>query len=160
MSDALVSLTDVLGELRRELFPKATYKQFYQERPSLVQAVTFPASYILERFGIPAPIRVYKRAIDTVIATIKAKGNRAKIDRFSLYFLHCIQEHLKHHGEEYAQEAKRTRRLAEFLPEAQRRTELESTRDQAQVLVEAHRTLTLKSGRKKKAAPAKQMKLI
>jgi hypothetical protein len=47
-----------------------------------------------------------------VIRTIKAKGIWAKIDRFSVYFLHRVQEHMRHHGDEYYQEAKSAVRCA------------------------------------------------
>jgi hypothetical protein len=147
-------LNEQLGLIRKTFFAGKTDRQFFQERDLLSQAIAFPAAHLKERYGVKAPDSVYGNALRTVIETIVAKGNRAKIERFSVYFLYCVQEHMKHHGEEYYDAAKASLRLAEQLPDVLgrvRRGEIERTAD---VLIELHRTLKSRAGRKKKAAPA------
>lgn len=119
----------------------------------LERAITFPAKHLQDRYGIKAPDSVYAKALETVVETIVAKGNRAKIERFSIYFLHCVQEHLTHHGEEYYDAAKAALRAAEQLPEILRQVRRGEINQTADVLIEVHR-LRSRAGRKKKAAPA------
>jgi hypothetical protein len=130
-----------LGLIRRTFFADTIDSQFYQERDLLLSAITYPAANLKERYGVTATDSLYKRVLKTVIETIVAKGNRTKIERFSVYFLHCVQQHMQHHGEEYYDLAKADRHAADSLPvvlgkitrgEAERTTE---------VLVELHRTL-------------------
>lgn len=145
-------LTEQLTVIRRTFFAGKTDRQFFQERDLIQSAITFPAKHLLERYGVKAPDSVYAKALKTVIETIVAKGNRSRIERFSVYFLHCVQEHLKHHGEEYYEAAKVSHRTAEQLPEilrAVRRGEMERTAD---VLIELNRALKSRAGRKKKQA--------
>jgi hypothetical protein len=106
---------EMLSRIRREFFRYATNKQFFQERPLLIQAITGPAKYMNER-GVKAPASLYRRILQTVIDTIRQKGNRSKIQRFSVYFLHCVQEHMKHHGDEYYYQAKAARPIGSLLP--------------------------------------------
>jgi hypothetical protein len=86
----------------------------------------------------------------TVIETIVAKGNRAKIERFSVYFLHCVQQHMQHHGEQYYDLAKAARRAADLLPEALRASHIVKADRTTEVLSELHRTLKSRAGRKKR----------
>lgn len=143
-----------LAVIRKTFFAGKTDRQFFQERDLLEQAISFPAAHLQQRYGIKAPDSVYAAALRTVVETIVAKGNRAKIERFSVYFLHCVQEHLKHHGEEYYDAAKSSLRLTEQLPDIVRQVRRGETVQTADVLIELHRTLKSRAGRKKKAAPA------
>ena len=78
-----------------------TQRQFFQERDLLRQAIAFPAARLKERLGVTATDDLYRRILRTVIDTIKEHGNRAKIQQVSAYFLHAVQTHMDHHGEEY-----------------------------------------------------------
>lgn len=106
---------EMLRLIRSAFFAKHTDKRFYQERTLLIEAITWPAKWMNER-GVQAPASLYRRILAIVIETIKRKGNRAKIRRFSVYFLHSVQEHLKHHGDEYYYEAKAARPIGDILP--------------------------------------------
>ncbi len=101
--------------LRREFFKSATNKQYFQQRPVLIQAITWPARWMNKR-GAKLPASGYRRIIGTVISSIKQRGNVARIRRFSIYFLHSVQEHMKHHGDEYYEAAKDVRRIGQILP--------------------------------------------
>jgi hypothetical protein len=113
-------IDEMLRAIRAEFFAGHTDKRFFQERADLIDAVTWPARWMNER-GVKAPASLYRRIIQTVIDTIRRKGNRAKIRRFSMYFLHCVQEHMKHHGDEYYYQAKAARPIADVLQAAARR---------------------------------------
>src|SRR4051812_4874706 len=92
--------------LRRLFLPDATDRQFFQEKPTLELAITHPAAWLEERGAAPT-IGIVRKALMAVIDTIKSHGK--KVDRFSVYFLHCVQLHMDHHGEEYRQALKAPR---------------------------------------------------
>ncbi len=145
-----------LALIRRTFFAKKTERQFFQERDLLRQAVAFPAARLKERFGVTATDDLYRRILSTVIDAIKQHGNLRKIERFSVYFLHSVQQHMDHHGEEYYEAAKAARSAAELLPDALRTAHINKATVATDVLVGLHRTLKSRAGRKKKAASATQ----
>jgi hypothetical protein len=107
----------MLRELRREFFAKYTDKRFFQERPMLIQSITWPARWMNDR-GVKARPEIYRGILRTVIKTIRERGNVSRIRRFSVYFLHSVQEHMKHHGDQYYYTAKAARPIADVLPAA------------------------------------------
>jgi hypothetical protein len=94
---------EMLRWIRREFFPGLD-KRFFQERPMLIRAVTFPAHWMNKR-GVQAPAPVYRRILGVVIQTIKSHGNQVKFRSFSLYLFKAVQQHMNHHGEQYYYEA-------------------------------------------------------
>jgi uncharacterized protein YjaG (DUF416 family) len=153
MSDADF-VSEQLSAIRRTFFAKISEKQFFQEKNMLLQAIAFPAAHLKERYGVNASGSLYRRILKTVIETIVAKGNRAKIERFSAYFLHCVQTHMQHHGEEYYEAAKAARSAADMLPAAMRGAHIVKADVTTQSLAELHRMLKSRGGRKKRPAPA------
>jgi hypothetical protein len=134
-------------------------KTFFQERSFLLRAITFPAAYLHKR-GAMLPASNYRRILSTVIETIKAKGNRAKIERFSVYFLHCVQSHMEHHGEKYYYAGKSfegrsiSPQLVKDVVGGALRTLRKGTSDQTvPILAEVHRALTVR-GRIQRAKKA------
>jgi hypothetical protein len=105
--------------VRREFFRSVTEKQFFQERSVLIQAITWPARWMNDR-GARLPASGYRRILGTVINAIKRHGRRAQIQRFSVYFLHSVQEHMKHHGDQYYYMAKASRPISAILPSVTR----------------------------------------
>jgi hypothetical protein len=150
--------SEMLRELRREFYRDATEKAFFREADFLRQAIFYPANYLHER-GVKALPSKYRAIVQTVVRAIKAKGNREKIHCFGVYFLHCVQEHMKHHGDEYYAEAKSPRAVASLLDPALRRLQNSEALNATAALAEAHRALRSKSGRKRLAAP-KQSELF
>jgi uncharacterized protein YjaG (DUF416 family) len=147
-------INEQLALIRRTFFAKTSEKQFFQEKNMLLQAIAFPAAHLKERYGVSAMDSLYRRILKTVIETIVEKGNRAKIERFSAYFLHCVQTHMQHHGEEYYEAAKAARSAADILPAAMRGAHIVRADVTTQSLAELHRMLKSRGGRKKKPAPA------
>jgi hypothetical protein len=105
---------EMLRWIRREFFAGHTEKQFFQERPMLIHAITWPAEW-MNRRGAKLPASGYKRILGTVIQTIKRHGEQVRFRRFSLYFFKAVQEHMNHHGDEYYQAAK-CRSIGAMLP--------------------------------------------
>jgi hypothetical protein len=139
---------ELLRQIRREFFAKWPDKRFYQERSLLLQAVTYPARYFNDR-GAALGEAKYRAIIQTVIDAIKAHGKRAKIKRFSAYFLHSIQAHMSHHGEQYYYESKGARPAGDFIPGiVDAMTAYTRAVDITETLAAVHRALKSKGGRR------------
>ena len=108
-------IDDELRIIRREFYP--VEKKFYQDRRDLIAAITWPARWLNER-GVKAPASMYRKILQTVIAGVKRHANRARIRHFGLYFLHTVQEHMRHHGDAYYYNAKAARPIGSLLPAA------------------------------------------
>lgn len=147
-------LSEMLQLIRRFFFARATDKQFFQERPMLEKAITWPAEW-LKRRGINRwQLSRYRKVIMTVIETIRQHGNREKIGRFSVYFLHCVQKHMDHHGEGYYDDAKAPRSIGSLIDPALRRMAAAQPPPDTtiEVLSAVHRALTRRRIRKQKTA--------
>lgn len=148
-----------LAVIRQTFFATMPDKRFFQERNLLLQAVTYPAEW-LNRREARLPGSKYRVILQTVIGTIKAHADRAKIKRVSAYLLHAVQTHMQHHGEDYLIAAKKPRTAAALAPNVVRKIRAgEPDDDVVGVLVEVHRALRSKGGRKK-TAPAAQPTLF
>lgn len=152
-------LTDqTLLAVRREFY-RGNDKGFFQERNLLVKAITYPADW-LNRKGAKLPAAKYRAILQTVLDAMKRHADRAAIRRVSAYFLHAVQEHMKHHGEEYYLAAKQLRPAgvaAQRIVGKLRPGDVET--DIVGVMLEVRRTLRSKGGRKKQSAEA-QLGLI
>lgn len=148
-----------LAMIRRTFFAKTSEKQFFQERNLLLSAIAFPTAHLKERYGINTPDSLAATILHTVIQIIIEKGRRSKIQRFSVYFLHCVQEQMKHHGEEHYETAKAALRAAESLPEIMRQVRIGEIDRSTEMMVALHRTLKSKGGRKRKSGET-QLNLI
>ena len=80
-------------------------KRFYQQRRMLIQGITLPARW-LDKSGVFLPESDYRKLLDTIISGIRKCGDLATVRNFGVYFLDCVQRHIKHHGEEYLDLAK------------------------------------------------------
>jgi hypothetical protein len=146
--------------LIRQTFFREDAKRFFQERNLLLKAVTYPAEW-LNRHGAKLPASKYRAILRTVIGTIKAHGDRARIRRVSAYLLHSVQTHMQHHGEDYLIAAKQPRTAGALVAGVLRKLGTnEPDGDVVEVLVEVRRALRSKGGRKKQSAPAAQPTLF
>ena len=149
----------MLGELRREFYQAKPAKLFYQDRSLLLKAIAAPAVYLNDR-GAKAPGSRYQSILRLVIRTIKAKGDIGAIHSFGRYFLHAVQEHMRHQGDRYYEEAKAPRPLSTLVPGAVRKLTPDQAATVTDALAQAHRALSVKSGRKKAGPPAAQHTLF
>ncbi len=141
-------LSEMLLGVLRDQFYRNDAKGFYQERNLLLQAATFPAKWLDERKVRLSAAR-YREILAGIIRGIKRCGTKGEIRRFSVYLLHCIQEHMRHHGEDYYDEGKRTRQAIEEVMHGLRKSapQIDST---VPVLAEVHRVLARsKTGRRR-----------
>jgi hypothetical protein len=143
---------EMLRQIRQEFYPAPTWgeKRFYQERRRLIEAITWPARWMNAR-GIEARPSIYRRILDTVIRTIRGKGNVRGIRCFSVYFLHSVQEHLKYHGDEYYYEAKAAQPIGDVLPAVTRNVgHVHATDRSTQTLSQLNQILRSKGGRRRR----------
>ncbi len=139
----------------RNQFYRGCEKLFHQERNLLLQAITYPASYLHAR-GVGLPLARYKSLLTSVIRTINAHGHLAQVRSPGRYLLHAVQEHMKHQGEVYYDAGKRTRdALADVMLGLKPRTKGPEIQADSPVatLADAHRILTAAKGGRKKKLP-------
>ena len=105
----------MLGVIRREFYANRPEKKYWQDRRDLIRAITWPARH-LNDLGARLPGSKHRAILETVINTVKRHGNRDRIERFSMYFLHCVQEHMRFHGAAYYTAAKAPEPSAEIVP--------------------------------------------
>jgi hypothetical protein len=148
---------EMLRLIRREFFGHLTEKRFFQERPRLIEAITWPAHWMNER-GVRLPASGYRRILGKVIDTIKRHGNREKIQRFSVYFLHSVQEHMKHHGDEYYYETKAARPISAVLPAVTRHVRPGRAPDRTtETLAQMNQVLRSPGGRRRRIREGEPM---
>jgi hypothetical protein len=102
--------------LRDQFYFAAKERLYFQERHLLIKAITLPANYLATR-GMTSEIPAdrYRQIIMEVIQTVKGHGTMADAHSPARYFWKVMQSHLQHHGDEYYEEAKRTRDSAENI---------------------------------------------
>jgi hypothetical protein len=150
----------VLAGVRRDFYANVDAKRFFQDRSMLMRAITQPAQWLKKR-GARLPGSKYRAILATVIDTIKRHGAREK-GYFPRYFLFCVQEHMKHHGDEYLAQAKTLdgkrnigpRAINELVTGALKGTTPGGVDLTVDVLAEAHRALITRGGRIRKAEKA------
>jgi hypothetical protein len=165
MKKALLLPAELVRELiqliRKSFFEKVSEKQFFQERPMLERAICHPARYLKDRGATKLSAARYRSIILTVINTIKQHGNRASIDRFSVYFLHCVQQHMVYHGDEYYQEAKEMRSAGAVASQVLKKMLAGGSADRTvEVLAETHRVLARRGRIQKKKSSSAQPDLF
>ncbi len=161
---------EMLAVVSREFYPRPEDRdRFFRDRQFLLRAITQPAAYLKKR-GAMLPASKYKRIVETVINTIKAKGNVGAIGYFPRYLLHCVQTHMSHHGEGYYYEAMSrdgravsARHVGQVASETLRalargRQAGEGDRT-VEVLAEVHRALTVRGRIQKGKKTAKELEL-
>jgi len=162
LPDELVNL--FLRSLRNQFYKAPHEKLFYQERNLLLQAITYPASYLHAR-GVGLTAARYQGILTSIIRTINAHGNLAAVRSPGRYLLHAVQEHMRHQGEDYYEAGKRTRdALEDVMRGLKPRTKVGAIQpgdNPVPALAETHRILTTaKGGRRKASAPAMQPDLF
>jgi len=123
----------------------------------------------LKERGVGLPAARYKALLTEVIRTINAHGNLKAVRSPGRYLLHAVQEHMKHHGEDYYEVGKRFRNaLDDIMHGLKPRTKgavIQEVVPVVPALAEAHAILAAakggRPGRKKEASvPALQPDLF
>jgi hypothetical protein len=146
-------LGDLMGVIRRQFYPDATAKQWLQESNFIRREFVLYLAAWLDKRGVTLPPLRYKQILLERLNEIKQHGATDRIKYFPGYLKHVLQQHLKHHGEEYYQEGKNVRALAENALVAVGKIGTGGEHlDPIRVMAEARRDLL--AARKKKAPRA------
>lgn len=112
---------DFLHVLRNQFYADDP-KGFFQQRWLLVRGISYPAKYLADR-GVGLTEADHRELLTNQIRGIQHHGDTRAIRFFGRYWLHVIQQHMKHHGEDYYDSGKKLRQVAD--------TAIESIRGQA-----------------------------
>ena len=103
---------DLLASIRGAFYGDLDDKQWHQEKRFLTRVVTWPASWFNRRAVTVRPER-YKAIFLGIVDDIKVHGSTAGVKFWPGYLLRCVQEHFRHHGDEYYEEGKAVRATVE-----------------------------------------------
>ena len=106
--------------------------------------ILWPARFICDKKGFTLTGKRYEQIMRSIFAEIKANMTNAPIRYWPGYLMKCVQDHWKHHWEEYYQEAKSARNIAEstLLTLGRLPARTDST---VETLASAHRVLAAKA---------------
>lgn len=151
--------TRILRRLRLRFYTGQD-KFYFQELDMLKQAVFYPARYLDER-SMRLPVEQYEKLLLSVLRTVIEHGNLAAVRSPGRYLLHSVQQHMKHHGEEYLQQAKKFDNALDQVMRGIRNSKPMEADATVPILAAAHRLLALQSGRNRNpAAREKQAGLL
>ena len=161
--DSLIA--DLMVRVRREFYSERPAKHWYQQQDTVKKALTFPASWLEER-KVPMSARRYREIINLILNTIISHAKTQQIAYPSAYILHCVQQHMAHHGDAYYQEGKSCRnRIALQMAVVERTAAARSRQSGADVIpafAQVHAALAIgkSKGRPKASKPAPQPDLF
>lgn len=146
---------DFLYQLRSKFYPDDE-KGFYQQRSLLIQSITHPASWLNDR-NVRLPEKKLREILNDIMRGVMHFGDTGKIQYFARYYLHVTQQHMKHQGEVYYEQAKGLRTVTETAIDVltkQQRARLPDAQDETTVrLAELHRLVQATAIRRRKATP-------
>lgn len=106
-------VNDLLATVRNQFYTDAPKKQWFQDRKFILRSVVlWPASWLNKRGVTLSPER-YKQILLDVFQDIKRNGKTEAVNYWPGYLMHCVQEHFKHHGDDYYKEGKSMRSAVE-----------------------------------------------
>ena len=146
-----------LYQIRTKFYPD-NEKGFYQERNFLLRSITYPAHWLKDR-GVSLPEAKLEVILNEILRGIMHHGNTGNIGYFSAYLLKVVQDHMKHQGDGYYEEAKALRNIADSALAdltSKQRSRLPDALDPVTVqLADLNRLVrATKPGRKKKPVAA------
>jgi len=134
-------LNDLVRTVRSQFCPELSNDDWYPHVRFVKRLLTYGASYLNKR-GVTLPPARYQAIYQHIFQGIKAHGQTASVTYWPGYLLRCVQSHFKHHGDEYYEEGKNMRALAErALYATQRAQEAAQTADPVEVYAQAHAVL-------------------
>lgn len=134
---------DIMNAIRGQFYPDATAKQWMQESAFIRREFVLYLASWLDKRGVTLKPARYKQILLERLNEIKTHGATDRIKYFPGYLKHVLQQHLKHHGEEYYNEGKNLRALTEnaLLAAGVNNPNRTATPDPIRVLAEARRDL-------------------
>lgn len=154
-------IDDLLAFIRTKFYPEHPV-QFIKDRSRLLQwVVLYPAGWLNGR-GVTLPPARYKAILVTVLMDALRFGQQTKMTYLPAYLRQVVQSHFRIRGEDYYDEAKSARNLAEHIILVAGQARGTAAPDPIQELAAAARLL--KARKPAKLAPAKpasdQLKLL
>jgi hypothetical protein len=112
LADEIVA--DLMRTIRNQFCPDLTDKEWFKDHYHFTKknVVLWPARFIYGK-GFTLTGERYKAILMGIFDVIKAHGNTGQVRHWQFFLMKCIQEHFKHHWEDYYAEAKSARSLAE-----------------------------------------------
>jgi hypothetical protein len=119
--------------------------------------ILWPARFVTGK-GFTVPGNVYEQILRNIFSEIKANMTNAPIRYWPGYLMKCVQDHWRHHWEEYYEESKAARSSADMALVALGRL---PARPDATVetLAGVHHVLTQNAKRKSKHVPKEPRKM-
>jgi predicted SprT family Zn-dependent metalloprotease len=105
-------LHDLLGTIRHQFCPDMPVKQWCESQRFFKRVLTEGASYLNKR-GVTLPPERYQAIYQDIFQGIKQHGQTGAVGYWPGYLLVAVQKHFDHHGDEYYEEGKSIRSLAE-----------------------------------------------
>lgn len=121
-----------------------------------VKVILWPARFMVGK-GFTLPADRYEAIMLDILGEIKRHGQTGAVRYWPGYLMKCVQDHWRHHWEEYYEEAKSVRNVVTAALLAGKVSPEDRTVD---TLAAAHRVLTAKKVTKKVVAPRQQLSLF
>lgn len=106
--------TELLCLIHRQFVPEADEKTWFKEHNQFIKrnVVLWPAKFIVGK-GFTMPADRYKTIMLGILDEIKRHGQTGQVRYWPGYLMKCVQEHWRHHWEEYYAESKSAAALAD-----------------------------------------------
>jgi hypothetical protein len=116
--------------------------------------ILWPARFMMGK-GFTIPAARYEQIMRAIFQTIMREGKTEAVKFWPGYLMKCVQDHWRHHWEDYYAEAKAIRnQVAALIAGCKPIPPSDST---VEALALAHQILTSKHRRSRPAAPPKQL---
>jgi hypothetical protein len=102
----------LLGSIRNQFCPDLDGIAWKKHVPFCKRVLTYGAAWLNKR-GVTLPPERYQAIYQAIFNGIKTHGQTGRVRYWPGYLLRCVQEHFKHHGDDYYQEGKNIRALAD-----------------------------------------------
>ena len=104
----------LMAKVRRDLYKGKPDKTWFAQQKMIKKALLHPAA-CLHKQRVELPAARYQAILEDIINTIASHGDLSKVEYVSRYFLHCVQQHMIHHGDNYYREGKAIRNRVDLV---------------------------------------------
>lgn len=132
----------LLGIIRRQFEPELTDDEWFKGHQQFIRrnVVLWPARFLVGK-GFTISGARYEQILREVLNEIKRHGQTGQVRYWPGYLMKCVQEHFRHHWEEYYAEAKSAGAQTEAALLALRALPRAAGPDTLSVLAATHRLL-------------------
>jgi hypothetical protein len=106
-------VSDLMGAIRGQFYPDATAKEWLCDSHFIRREFVLYFASWLNKKGVTLKPERYKQILLERLQEVKQHGRTDAIRYFPGYLKHVLQQHLKFHGDDYYQEGKNLRAIAE-----------------------------------------------